>query len=380
MTRARLLDVLVAVAVGVGGLAVLIDGADLEAQPELIVLNLLVAAPVSLRSTRPLWAVALSGAAIVCSAVLDDLGVDNVAYAFAVLLCAYSTGSHLPRRRALYGLGLALAVMFAMAGLLEQREIGNFFFGPIFLALIPWGVGRAVRHRAELSRQLAEQAEELRRTREQSAALAVQEERTRIARDLHDTVAHAVAAMVVQASAGRRALDRDVEQAIGTAHAIESTGRDALDELRRLLGVMRRGDEDLALAPQPTLDRIGELVERSRQVGLDVDLRVEGEPCRLAQGAELAAYRIVQESLANVLLHARGAAARVVVCHGVDEVTIEVTDGGGAVGRANGAGRGLAGMRERVALFGGDLEAGPANDGGWTVRARLPRDMVEAER
>jgi signal transduction histidine kinase len=162
---------------------------------------------------------------------------------------------------------------------------------------------------------------------------------------------------------------------------IESTGREALTELRRLLGVLRRGDEELALAPQPSLRRVDALVERSRAAGLDVDLRVEGDPAALSTVVDLAAYRIVQEALTNTMKHSGGATALVLVRYGDEEVEVEVSDTGHGPHPGDGDGRdghGLIGMRERVALVGGELEAGRRREGGYVVRARLPRDSVAA--
>jgi signal transduction histidine kinase len=378
MRRPRLIDVLAAVAIAIAGIAELVGEDELAHEPVLVALTLLVAAPLAWRSALPLHAIAITGFGIVASALLGNNGVDNISFAFALLLATYSTGSHLPRRPALYGLGASFAVMYAMAILVEPREVGNFLFGPFFFGVIPWSIGRAVRRRDGLVRRLAAQREELQRTREQRAMLAVQDERTRIARDLHDTVAHAVAAMVVQAEGGRSALDRDIGMAVESAESIETAGRQALDELRELLGVLRRGDEQLALAPQPTLDRIGDLIARARAAGVDVRLTVEGDPGDLPRGAGLTAYRIVQEALANVLRHAGGAGASVVLRHAPDGLEIEVEDSGSGAQDRGRDGHGLTGMRERAALHGGTLEAGPVGGGGWVVRARLPRERVVA--
>jgi signal transduction histidine kinase len=205
----------------------------------------------------------------------------------------------------------------------------------------------------------------------------VGEERARIARELHDVVAHSVGAMVAQAQGARHVLDRDPERAREALETIERTGRTALNEMRRSLGVLRRPDTEAPLAPQPGMSGLGVLLEQARKSGLTVELVTEGEPAPLADGADLSAYRIVQEALTNTLKHAGPVHARVAVRYGERALEVEITDDG-ADGRAPngipsaGGGHGLVGMRERVALYGGDLHAGLRPEGGFVVRASLP--------
>jgi len=196
-------------------------------------------------------------------------------------------------------------------------------------------------------------------------------ERTRIARELHDIVAHDVSVMLVQAQAARRTVRSDPERARGAIAAVEDTGREALGELRRLLGVLRRGDEELALAPQPSLARLDALVERMRAAGLAVELEVAGERRALAPGVDAAAFRIVQEALTNVVRHADTSAASVRVAYEPVAVELVVRDDGGARGPVR-DGTGLAGLRERVALYDGELRAERRREGGFEMRARLP--------
>jgi signal transduction histidine kinase len=219
---------------------------------------------------------------------------------------------------------------------------------------------------------LRERARQLERQREEKARTAVAEERGRIARELHDVVAHSVSVMVVQAQAGQRLL-ADPDLAGGAFRAIEASGREALVELRRLLGILRTGAEQPAIGPQPGLGSLGVLLEQVREAGLPVELRVEGEQVQLPPGVDLAAYRIVQEALTNTLKHAGSARAEIIVRYGPSAVELEVLDDGrGAPAATNGSGHGLIGMRERVALYGGRLEAEPRKAGGFAVRARLP--------
>jgi signal transduction histidine kinase len=222
--------------------------------------------------------------------------------------------------------------------------------------------------------RLEDRAARLEIEREEKARAAVAEERARISRELHDVVAHSVSVMVVQAQAAQRLTDAertDLRRALGS---IETTGRQALVEMRRLLGVLRRTDADLSLAPQPGLDDLDELIGQVREAGLPVELRTEGEPEALPPGVDLSAYRIVQEALTNTLKHAGPAHARVTIRYRNDEVEVEVTDNGAGTGKGEGSGQGLIGMRERVAIYGGVFESGRQDGGGYLVRARLPLD------
>jgi signal transduction histidine kinase len=210
------------------------------------------------------------------------------------------------------------------------------------------------------------------REREVAAREAVVEERARIARELHDAIAHNVSMMVVQAGAERRVLDesqRSTREVLGT---VEEIGRNALTEMRRLVGMLRTDDDD-PLAPQPGLRDLPTLVGQVREAGLPVELKIDGEPRDLPVGLELSAYRIVQEALTNALKHAGDARARVHVRYGDDSLELEVIDdGAGAPAELASGGHGLVGMRERVALYGGRFEAGRRPAGGFTVRVLLP--------
>ncbi len=215
-------------------------------------------------------------------------------------------------------------------------------------------------------------AEERARRTEEEARRAVEEERSRITRELHDVLAHSVSVMTVQASAVRRLLTPEQEREREALLTVEETGRQALAEMRRLLGIMRSDHEVAALAPQPGLGTLPELVEQVRQSGLPVELSVEGQPVKLPAGVDLSAYRIVQEALTNALKHAGPAHAWVSVRYADDDVEIEVENDGQTDGAGDGAGHGLVGMRERVALCGGELHSGPRPGGGFKISARLP--------
>ncbi len=253
-----------------------------------------------------------------------------------------------------------------------EDPIGDaLFIGGILFAV--WGAATIVRSRNELATALAARTVELEHEREEKARLAVAEERARVARELHDVVAHNLSIMVVQAGAERRALAGERPQTAEVLDTIEQTGRAAMAEMRRLLGMLRRSDDELALAPQPSLEHVGDLVAQVREAGLPVELVVEGDVRALPRGIDLSAYRIVQEALTNALKHAGPARARVTIRYGAGALDVEVADdGGGPPGEPPAGGHGLIGMRERVALFGGELATGRRSGGGYAVRARLP--------
>jgi signal transduction histidine kinase len=239
--------------------------------------------------------------------------------------------------------------------------------------LIAWLLGAYLRTRRLYVAGLRERADSAEREREERAAAAVSSERSRIARELHDIVAHSVSVMVVQAEAADEMLDRGrPDRARSSVWTIQETGRAALTDMRRMLGILRGADSMPALTPQPGIANLELLLVQVRESGLPVELDVTGAPRPLPPGVDLSAYRIVQEALTNSLKYAGRAQARVTVRYAPGALELEVSDdGAGAANGANG-GHGLVGMRERVMLFGGELAAGPAEGGGYTVRARLP--------
>jgi signal transduction histidine kinase len=241
---------------------------------------------------------------------------------------------------------------------------------------IAWVIGDNLRTRRAYLAELEARAARLEREREEKAERVLVEERARIARELHDVIAHNVSVMVVQASAGEKVFDTDPERARESLASVSSTGRAALTELRRLLGVIRAedgSDGELAYAPQPGIEYVDELVQQVRETGLPVDLSVVGEPRPLPEGVGLCAYRIVQEALTNTLKHAHASGAAVNVRYASDALELRVVDdGGGSAAGGESGGHGLIGMRERVALFGGELTASARAGRGYEVRARLP--------
>jgi signal transduction histidine kinase len=289
---------------------------------------------------------------------------------FASLLTAgvafYSLGAHADERRATIGLVVGVISFWVTVFVSAQLDFGSFFFSTT-LAVAPWLFGRIVR-----ARHLRLVAAE--REQEQRARIAVGDERTRIAREIHDVVAHSVGVIVVQAEGARRVFDHDPDRAREALESIERTARTALADMRRSLGVLRRQDDERALAPQPGVDDLKGLIEQARAGGLTVQLALEGERVPLPQAIDLSAYRIVQEALTNVIKHAAAARALVTVRYLDDELEVEVADDGAGppVGAADGSGLGIIGMRERVEAHGGRLHTGAGTDGGFLVRASLP--------
>jgi signal transduction histidine kinase len=340
----------------------------------LSVLVLLVTLPLAIRRRAPAATLLTAACALVVAALLvsHSQGIP-VGVFLAMLLAFYSVGAHCDDRRSALVGAVALAAI-AAADLVRPGVFSASGTRPsAWLAFaIAWLVGRDLRRRRQRIADLEDHAARLERGREEQALLAVAEERGRIARELHDVIAHGVSVIVVQAQAGPH-LVNDPQRAVAVFRAIESSGRDALVELRRLLGILRSGDEQLAIGPQPGLGSLQSLVEQVRASGLSVELRIEGEPVHLPAGVDLSAYRIVQEALTNVVKHAEDAAAEVVIRYGASTLELDVVDDGrGRATSVNGSGHGLIGMRERVALYGGTLDAGRRQGGGYAVRARLP--------
>ena len=237
--------------------------------------------------------------------------------------------------------------------------------------VVAWIAGYALRERAEQAEAAEERAAHAERERESTARVAVAEERARIARELHDIVAHAVSVMVLQVGAVRHKLPDALAEDREALKGVERAGRTALAEMRRLLAAMRREGDEAELVPQPGLDGLGSLLDEIGRAGLPVELHVDGTPYPLPRGLDLSAYRIVQEGLTNALRHAHASDAEVTVRYGPGELEIEVRDNGRGNGASDGLGHGLIGVRERVKLYGGRMSAGPT-DAGFVLSTRLP--------
>jgi signal transduction histidine kinase len=338
------------------------------------VLALLHTLPLAARRRFPAAVLALS---VASGLAVAALGLSPVFLGPAILVPVYTVAAYGERPGSLLGLA---AVEAAVAGV--QFTPGGTgvvtWLGDALVLAAAWLLGHFVHDRRVYAAQLEQRTTQLEQAREELARRAVAEERLRIARELHDVVAHSMSVIAVQSGVGAHVAATQPEEARKALAAIEVTSRATLHELRWLLGVLREdGEPQGSPAPVPGLDGLDALLARMGEGGLAVKLRVEGTRRQLPPGIDLSAYRIVQEALTNVLKHAGAARAEVVLGYGEQDLTIEVTDDGRGAAGAGGAGRpgighGLLGLRERVALFGGDLEVGPRPGGGFRVAARLP--------
>jgi signal transduction histidine kinase len=361
-------DVLIALAVGVE-MQVELLFVDAPRRDVLIARAMLLGLAVAVLVRRSLPAVAATlgiGTIIVLEALGDDVNSDLVGPFFAVLFVSYSVGAHAEGRE------LVVAAAILIAGCVIGVRLDNppggaddLFFALTIITGGPLLLGRLVRGRVRLNRALHEKAAAVERDRAARAAGAVAEERARIAGELHHLVRAALESMVGQAGAAERLVRAKPDVAERAFASVEETGREALTEIRRLLGVLRRDDEELALAPQPSLAHVRDLVARARASGLAVELEVEGAAPELPAGVDLTAYRVIQEALA-----APGARRAVVRLRYADDlVALEVTDLGDTRPE-------LLGIRERVELYGGHVAAEAVAGSGYAVRARLPLERV----
>jgi signal transduction histidine kinase len=340
-----------------------------------IPLGLVQAGAVAWRRRAPLASVVVATGAMFVQTLAGVSLHTPVSPIVVGLVTVYSVAQYEPLLRAALGLAVALggslaAIELAVANGEDYSPFDRLFVCVFIVA--PWIVGRALHGRRREAADLAERAARL----EHEQELAVEAERARIARDLHDVIAHSLSVIVVQAGAGERVAGRQPEQAEAALRSIQQIGRQALSEMSRLVGVLRQGGEEIGLDPQPGLNQLGALLDQTRHAGLAVELRVEGEPCPLPASIGLSAYRIVQEALTNVRKHAGEARVTVVLRYATSELAIEVSDDGKGNRDDGGGGHGLIGMRERAAVFGGSLEAGARPDGGFSVCATLPLEVT----
>ena len=351
----------------------------MDSAPPVLLLAVMCLALV-FRRVRPVASFGvLTACGLIQWAVGWALGMENV----TLLVGLYAVAAYGPRWASRAGLGigmvgviLAVTRYFSLEFTSEATVLGT---GAMLAAMVvaTWALGDVRRTRQAYVTTLVDRAEQAERERDQQAALAAAEERGRIAREMHDVVAHSLSVIVVQADGGRYVAEEHPAQAAGVLDTIGNTGRQALIEMRRLLGVLRDDDGDAGRAPQPGVGALPELVRGvrdSRSNGAAVRFTVDGEPRPVDAGPSLAVYRVVQEALTNVMKHAGPrAAVDVAVHYGVEEVDVVIEDDGrGASTLDDGAGGGLVGMRERVGAYGGTCTAGPRPGGGWRVTARVP--------
>jgi signal transduction histidine kinase len=371
MKRADWIDLAVAASLAAGSLAEVLSSGDLRHKGAAAVSCVFICALLAARRRVPVTC----GGLALATLVVQQLAIGDVEHASAVIvgalvLATYTLGAYgreLPAR-IVGALGVAA---FLATSVSKGKPVGDLIFVSVVL-FAPWFAGMAVRARHARVVVLERRTAELEHDTAQRTKEAVDEERARIARELHDVVAHAMSVIVVQAGAERLVLPPEQASTRAVLAAIEHTSRQALGEMRRLLGMMRAGEDELALAPQPSLLFLPDLCEQVSRAGLPVALEVVGEPADLPPGVDVSAYRIVQEALTNALKHAGPASARVTVRHHPDEVEVEVTDNGRGVRQPAPGGHGLVGMQERVAVYGGRIRTGNRATGGYAVHVHLP--------
>jgi signal transduction histidine kinase len=304
--------------------------------------------------------------------------VDGVLLAWVDSLEVVGLGSALllgnlrDRRKAVVGLGLTIGAMLILVWNIPGPQPTNWFIFIPLRFVAAWIAGFALRARLDQAEAAEVRAIRAESEREVAARIAVAEERARIARELHDVVAHAVSGMVLQVGAVRHKLPDSLARQRDALTSVERAGRTALAEMRRLLAAMRREGDEVEFVPQPGLEALHSLLDEVGRAGLPARLHVDGEPFPLPRGIDLSAYRIVQEGLTNALKHARASDADVIVRYRPDEVEIEVRDNGAGSVATDGLGHGLVGVRERVKIYGGEMSAGTAPEGGFVLSTRLP--------
>ena len=333
-----------------------------------------LALPVLARRRHPFAAAAAFWLLAAALSFVDGRLIPFPAGVFLLGMAAsFLLGNLRDTRRAWIGLAITLGGAAIIVYNQPTHATSSFIFIPVLFG-ISWLAGFALHSREEQAEAAEARAAEAEREREVAARIAVAEERARIARELHDIVAHAVSVMVLQVGAVRHKLPDELEEDADALRGVERTGRTALAEMRRLLAAMRHDGDDVELGPQPGLDRLDSLLDDFGRAGLPIELHVEGDRFPLPRAIDLSAYRIVQEGLTNALKHARATRADVTLRYAWDELRIEVRDDGEGGGSAatNGSGHGLVGIGERVKIYGGEMSAGAAPGGGFLLSARLP--------
>ena len=368
----RLVDGVLAAALGIPAVA----SAAVIGGFALVPVTLALVIPLVFRRDHPVAAFAIA-IAVGALQVLLNIHVNMIDAVIVILL--YTLAAYCRRQVSVAGLAVCLlgsvaaVARWAPTNLALSHWIALGLVGFAGSSLIAWVLGDSTRYRRGYYASLEDRAARLERDRDAQAQIAAAAERARIARELHDVIAHNVSVMVVQADGASYALDGSPERARQALGAIASTGRQALAEMRRMLGVLRSDDGAPDVVPLPGIGQLGELLDQTRASGLAVSFTVQGVPGPLPGGLALAAYRIIQESLTNTRKHGGPrASAQVLLRYCEDVVVLQITDDGHGMTVADGAGHGLTGMRERVALYNGTLHAGPRPGGGYQVTATLP--------
>ena len=337
-----------------------------------ILLILAITLPLFVRRRYPFGAPVVVGVSLGAASFVDNRVVAAGLITNLVAIATFAAlGLVRDRTQSIAGFAVGLGIVATVVHNDSSLGIGQFAFVSILYA-VAWTIGFTLSHKLRQADEARARTARAEQERVERARMAVADERTRIARELHDVVGHSVSVMTVQASAARRLLEPHQETEREALLVVEQTGREALAEMRRMVGVLRRPEEAPALAPQPSLEHLDKLVEQAREAGLPVEVRIEGTPEQLPAGVDLTAYRIVQEGLTNAIKHARAGHAEVLVRYGDGHVELSVSDDGPGGGDGDSGGHGLVGMRERVSVYGGEIEAGPLPGRGYRLRARLP--------
>jgi signal transduction histidine kinase len=369
-------DIALALAVVVLGQSEVWLRDDVQPRPAAAVCELVLGAALAWRRVAPMTTVAVVAVAGTVEAVAGVPLQSPLNPIIASVIAAYSLFVHATAHRAVAGGGLLLAAI-ATQSASQHQELGSFAWATVLMAGVA-AVGWTVRSRTERVGHLEREALDLQRAREEQAREAVALERARIARELHDVVSHSISVIAIQAQAVQRRLGPGHEKEVEDLRAVESTARQAMVEMRRLLGVLRADGESLPLAPQPGLIQLPALVDRATKAGLQVEVRTTGTPAPLPAGLDLTAYRVVQEALTNTLKHASARKASVALGYTPGELRLTVEDDGRGHGDGSaadlspGQGHGLIGMAERVSFYGGRLQSGPVDGRGFRVDVRLP--------
>ncbi len=370
-------DVLLALAVCALALLEVALNPSIHPKSAALPTELLIGGALAWRRTVPLLCVL---AVSIGTGLEASLGVpvnEPVVPLLALVIAFYSVADNEPLPRSLLAFAMFIpgfAVALTHLSGSATVKLGNFLFG-LIIAGGAWVAGLVVRSRTQRVTDLTGETDKLKQHAEQleqDRVAAVAAERARIARELHDVIAHSVSVMVVQAEAAEAVFDTRPDRALDALQAIQQTGRQAMVEMSRLLGLLREHGEEIGLAPQPGLRDLDGLVAEIRSSGLPVEVRIEGAAREVPLGIDLAAYRVLQEALTNALKHAGPASANVLVRYDRDVLELEVSDDGTGTGDGHSGGHGLTGMRERVSVFGGDLVTAARPEGGFRVHARLP--------
>ena len=346
------------------------------------VCGVVATAAVAWRRPWPVWALAVQLISVLVSTAFGgDLAENPFSPFLAVIVVMYGVGSYAPRAWSYFGVGIGVLGMILINLVGDSPSDAGSYIGTSLLAVVlPWAAGRAVKEWAQRALELERVNQALKAEQEQRSLLAVADERSRIARELHDVVAHSISVMVVQAEGARRMMDRDPKRAKAALDQIEGTGRAALVEMRRLLGVLRKERDGVVRTPQPGTGTLDMLVDRAQEAGLDVRVAIEGQRKTLPAGIDVSVFRIIQEALTNALKHAGPTRADVLLTYHPDSIEVEIVDAGIVNGyEPEGSDpenpqHGLLGMKERVSLYGGEIATGPCEDGrdGYRVWARIP--------